>query len=224
MKIAHKNIEQLIALLNEQRALVAAAPWQVLELYSDDVTVVDANGFEHLKIPNVAIVPAWERLGLEHGSDKGGSRDVSLEEQRANGYLAAAAPLLLAYVNVLNRDLETAGNALCRMLKMHELMMAKANLAGSFYDAECLQEMAEAPLEAAAVLEYVCGSDVVSSDLKEATCVGCGCTDGHACVDEHHPPCHWLKVNRKTGLGVCSSCPTFIGHPLTTEGKGGRDD
>lgn len=57
----------------------------------------------------------------------------------------------------------------------------------------------------------------------EATCVGCGCTDGHACLDEHHTPCHWLKVNRKTGLGVCSSCSAFIGHPLTTEGKGGRN-
>ncbi len=58
---------------------------------------------------------------------------------------------------------------------------------------------------------------------KETRCVGCGCTDGHACVDEYRTPCHWLKVNRKTGLGVCSSCPTFIGHPLTTEGKGGCD-
>ena len=223
MNIAHMNIEQLIALLNEQCELAAPAPWQVLELYSDGVTVVDGNGFEHLEISNVAIVPDWERLGLEHWSDKGGSRDVSLEEQRANGRLGAAAPQLLAYVNVLNRNLETAGNALRRMLKMHELMMAKANHAASFYDAECLQEMAEAPLEAAAVLERVCGSDEVEPDLKEATCVGCGCTDGYACLDEHHTPCHWLKVNRKTGLGVCSSCPTFISHPLTAEGKGGRD-
>ncbi|TXE56509.1 hypothetical protein FOT57_12000 [Serratia ureilytica] len=219
MNIAHMNIEQLIALLNEQCELAAPAPWQVLELYSDGVTVVDGNGFEHLEIPNVAIVPDWERLGLAHWSDKGGSRDVSLEEQRANGRLAAAAPQLLAYVSVLRDSLETAGNALCRMLKMHELMMAKTNHAASFYDAECLQEM----FEAAAVLEYVCGIDEVNSELQEATCVGCGCTDGYACLDEHHTPCHWLKVNRKTGLGVCSSCPTFISHPLTAEGKGGRD-
>ncbi|MBN5215762.1 hypothetical protein [Serratia ureilytica] len=223
MNIAHMNIEQLIALLNEQCELAAPAPWQVLELYSDGVTVVDANGFEHLEIPNVAIVPEWEKRGLEHWSDKGGSRDVSLEEQRANGQLAAAAPRLLANVSVLRDSLETAGNALRRMLKMHELMMAKANHAASFYDAECLQEMAEAPFEAAAVLEYVCGIEKVNLGLKEATCVGCGCTDGHACLDEHHTPCHWLKVNRKTGLGVCSSCPTFISHPLTTEGKGGRN-
>ncbi|XNS25199.1 hypothetical protein IBZ12_21500 [Serratia ureilytica] len=63
----------------------------------------------------------------------------------------------------------------------------------------------------------------MNSARQDATCVGCGCTDGHACVDEYHTPCHWLKVNRKTGLGVCSSCLTFIGHPLTTEGKGGRN-
>lgn len=218
------NIEQLVTFLNEQRELAAPAPWQVLELYSDGVTVVDANGFKHLEITNVAIVPDWERLGLEHWSNKGGDRGyVSLEEQRANGYLAAAAPQLLAYINVLHRNLKTAGNTLRRMLKMHELMMAKANHATSFYDAECLQEMAEAPLEAVAVLEHVCGSDKVNSALQEATCVGCGCTDGYACLDEHHTPCHWLKVNRKTGLGVCSSCPTFIGQPLTAEGKGGRD-
>lgn len=119
------NIEQLVTFLNEQRELAAPAPWKVLELYSDGVTVVDVNGFEHVEIPNVAIVPDWEKLGLEHWSDNGGSRDVSLEEQRANGYLAAAAPQLLAYVNVLNRNLETTENALRRMLKMHALMMAK---------------------------------------------------------------------------------------------------
>ena len=153
------NIEQLVTFLNVQRELAAPAPWQVLELYSDSVTVADVNGFGHVEIPNVAIVPDWEKLGLEHWSDKGGSRDVSLEEQRANGYLASAAPLLLAHINVLNRNIETAANALRRMLKMHALMMAKANHAASFYDAECLQEMAEAPPEAAAALEYVCGSE-----------------------------------------------------------------
>ncbi|ROC60411.1 hypothetical protein [Klebsiella quasipneumoniae] len=54
--------------------------------------------------------------------------------------------------------------------------------------------------------------------LKEATCVGCGCTDHNACVDENHTPCSWLKVNRETGLGICSSCPTFLNHSLTADG------
>ena len=214
------NIEQLVTFLNEQRELAAPAPWKVLELYSDGVTVVDVNGFEHVEIPNVAIVPDWEKLGLEHWSDNGGSRDVSLEEQQANGYLAAAAPQLLAYVNVLNRNLETTENALRRMLKMHALMMAKTNHAASFYDAECLHEMAEAPIEAASVLEHICGVDAENTHLKEATCVGCGCTDGHACLDKNSKPCSWLKVNRETGMGVCSCCPTFLKHPLTTDGEG----
>lgn len=194
------NIEQLVTFLNEQRELAAPAPWQVLELYSDGVTVVDVNGFEHVEIPNVAIVPDWEKLG--------------------NGYLAAAAPQLLAYVNVLNRNLETTENALRRMLKMHALMMAKTNHAASFYDAECLHEMAEAPYEAAAVLEHICGADAENTHLKEATCVGCGCTDGHACLGKNSKPCSWLKVNRETGMGVCSCCPTFLKHPLTTDGEG----
>ncbi|MEX3174094.1 hypothetical protein AB4M04_18660 [Serratia quinivorans] len=210
------NIEQLVIFLNEQRELAAPVPWQVLELYSDAVTVVDANGFEHLEIPNVAIIPDWEKLGLEHWSEDGGSREVSAEEQKANGYLSAAAPLLLARINVLNRDLETAGNALRRMLGMHELMMAKINHAASFYDAECLHEMAEAPYETSAVLEHICGADDENTHLKEATCVGCSCTDGHACLDENSKPCSWFKVNRETGMGVCSSCPTFLECPLTT--------
>ncbi|GKW29484.1 hypothetical protein AB6D34_18250 [Pectobacterium brasiliense] len=42
------------------------------------------------------------------------------------------------------------------------------------------------------------------------TCVGCGCDDNHACVNEYHEVCHWLRVNRNTGLGVCSQCAEFI--------------
>lgn len=49
----------------------------------------------------------------------------------------------------------------------------------------------------------------------DATCVGCGCTDSHACTDEWHDPCYWLKVDRNTKLGVCSLCPGFLSHPLT---------
>ncbi len=46
-------------------------------------------------------------------------------------------------------------------------------------------------------------------------CIGCGCTDNHACVNEWHEPCHWLKVDHRAGLGVCSACPSFLNHPLT---------
>ena len=43
--------------------------------------------------------------------------------------------------------------ALIRMNKMHELMMKKVNHGASFYDAECLREMNEAPLQARKALE-----------------------------------------------------------------------
>ncbi|UFT95024.1 hypothetical protein [Pectobacterium carotovorum] len=41
-------------------------------------------------------------------------------------------------------------------------------------------------------------------------CVGCGCDDNNACVNEYHEVCYWLRVNRNTGLGVCSQCAEFI--------------
>jgi hypothetical protein len=51
------------------------------------------------------------------------------------GRLILAAPDLLA--------------ALRRMDRMHALMMEKCNHGASWYDAECLREMNEAPLDAA---------------------------------------------------------------------------
>jgi hypothetical protein len=45
--------------------------------------------------------------------------------------------------------------------------------------------------------------------MLTAKCIGCGCTDDHACV-ENGQPCHWLRVNRVEGIGVCSSCPDAL--------------
>lgn len=42
--------------------------------------------------------------------------------------------------------------ALERMLKMHNAMMQKVNHGASFYDAELIREMAEAPIHAARLL------------------------------------------------------------------------
>jgi hypothetical protein len=40
-----------------------------------------------------------------------------------------------------------------------------------------------------------------------ATCIGCGCTDDHACWDELlKSPCRWERLDRRAGLGVCSVC------------------
>jgi hypothetical protein len=38
------------------------------------------------------------------------------------------------------------------------------------------------------------------------TCIKCGCTDDHACVDDHGVACHWVKVDRAAGTGICSQC------------------
>ncbi|QWA09575.1 hypothetical protein GTU79_19755 [Sodalis ligni] len=38
------------------------------------------------------------------------------------------------------------------------------------------------------------------------TCIKCGCTDDHACVDENGVACHWVKVDRAAGTGICSQC------------------
>ncbi|MGH9716422.1 MAG: hypothetical protein ACRD4R_06815 [Candidatus Acidiferrales bacterium] len=36
----------------------------------------------------------------------------------------------------------------------------------------------------------------------EITCIGCGCTDSHACVGG----CSWAAVDDEVGLGICSRC------------------
>lgn len=45
--------------------------------------------------------------------------------------------------------------------------------------------------------------------MFEASCIGCGCTDSHACVHEE-VPCHWLRLDRVNGKGVCSACPDYV--------------
>jgi hypothetical protein len=43
--------------------------------------------------------------------------------------------------------------------------------------------------------------------VNAAICIGCGCDDDHAC----ELGCAWLNVDRSAGLGVCSSCPGWLG-------------
>lgn len=44
-----------------------------------------------------------------------------------------------------------------------------------------------------------------------AICIGCGCDDNHACWDEQTDnPCHWLRLDREAGLGVCSVCAESV--------------
>jgi len=37
-------------------------------------------------------------------------------------------------------------------------------------------------------------------------CVGCGCTDVSACLDDFGTPCHWLRLDTEKEKGVCSEC------------------
>ena len=61
-----------------------------------------------------------------------------------------AEPMVLRSDAVVEIDRLRA--ALMRMDRMHGMMMAKVNHGASFYDAECLQEMNAAPLQAARAL------------------------------------------------------------------------
>ncbi|CAI1913281.1 Uncharacterised protein [Serratia entomophila] len=50
------------------------------------------------------------------------------------------------------------------------------------------------------------------ADISQvAICRGCGCDDNHACINiQTKRPCHWLTVNRNTGVGVCSECAVLL--------------
>ena len=50
-------------------------------------------------------------------------------------------------------------DALENMLKLHDTMMNKVNHAASFYDADCLRQMNDTPLEAVLALK-IAGRDV----------------------------------------------------------------
>lgn len=45
---------------------------------------------------------------------------------------------------------------------------------------------------------------------KLVTCIGCGCDDNHACITDFGDGCHWLVVDRKKAVGVCSACPKHL--------------
>lgn len=43
-----------------------------------------------------------------------------------------------------------------------------------------------------------------------AICIACGCDDSNACIDPFDDPCSWLRVDWKTGRGVCSCCTDHV--------------
>lgn len=42
--------------------------------------------------------------------------------------------------------------------------------------------------------------------MKNAHCIGCGCSDESACSDG----CFWSRVDYERGKGVCSNCDELI--------------
>lgn len=44
-----------------------------------------------------------------------------------------------------------------------------------------------------------------------SNCIGCGCHDFAACVDEATGrPCSWLVLDTAAAVGVCSACPDSL--------------
>lgn len=70
-------------------------PWAAVQQYSDEVSVVDSQGFKVVTAERTAILIDWDKKGFEHWGDEGGSKHLSGPEQFANAYLIAAAPELL---------------------------------------------------------------------------------------------------------------------------------
>lgn len=79
-------------------------PWNVVDRYSDAVTIVDKDGFEHITVEGMAVLLDYSRkIGVPHWADSAAaSREVSMHEQRANAQLIATAPdLLEALENII---------------------------------------------------------------------------------------------------------------------------
>ena len=85
----------------------------------------------------------WARIRSEQGgliakiesvNPKGKRQSCDFDIEAANVKLIAAAPDLLEALN--------------RMIAMHDMMMKKVNHGASFYDAETIMEMNEAPIQA----------------------------------------------------------------------------
>lgn len=54
---------------------------------------------------------------------------------------------------------------------------------------------------------------VTHGELTEpclAVCIGCDCDDFHACTDKDGNSCHWLRLDREAGIGVCAQCPDSV--------------
>lgn len=103
-------------------------PWSAIQVYSDAVTVVDANGFEIVEAESIAILSEYsEKLKISHwGQSKDSHRVLSEEEQAANAHLIAAAPELLEALGVVMHLCDIIGAPDGPALDMARAAIAKA--------------------------------------------------------------------------------------------------
>lgn len=109
----------------------------------------------------------------------------------------AAAPVPSAAVPVLRRLAITGALVLA---EIERLLRAGAN-PESAMSADLPPEMLEVLLAA---------SQPGTQMPVLCRCIACGCDDLHACEGLFGDPCHWLRVDRDAGLGVCSECPEAV--------------
>lgn len=87
-------------------------PWEAVDHYSDELSVVDSRGFEIAEAPATAILLDYsDKLGIKHWAHSpDASLDLSADEQAANARLIAAAPELLAALEAVMPFIDDASD------------------------------------------------------------------------------------------------------------------
>lgn len=99
-------------------------PWTTVQEYADELTVVDAEGFEIVTAERTAILQGCGAKGFGHWGDEGGSKNLSGQEQFANANLIAAAPELLELV--ISANLGVTGSHTAAWQEKAQAVIAKA--------------------------------------------------------------------------------------------------
>lgn len=149
----------------------------------------------------------------------GGERGLIYELRKATN----RARRLADRVEALEYQLNLAESGYCRIegaRNGHEAFMAYDFMEGRAVAAEALAAdiqkrwpaLVAAARRRAGARQF--SELATSKSQRSATCIGCGCTDHRACVDDATGArCHWLKVDRDRGIGACSSCPDAVNDP-----------
>ncbi|MFY3052777.1 hypothetical protein ACOTF7_18655 [Achromobacter xylosoxidans] len=51
---------------------------------------------------------------------------------------------------------------------------------------------------------------MVNDLALDVVCVGCGWSGSQVCWDIEREFCHWLRIDRNLGAGVCSGCADCV--------------